>query len=78
MNRPSAGSQLPEGVIAPYASLLLERRIGVARAGAPRGHGCGPRARREGLSAFYTANRARYTVPQRRVLLYAFVRPDQF
>ncbi|MCC2976464.1 SurA N-terminal domain-containing protein [Sphingomonas sp. PL-96] len=66
-------SQLPEQIAVPYASLLLEKRAGqialIPTAAVPQGN---PPTDAE-LTAFYTRNRARYTVPERRVIRYALV-----
>lgn len=74
---PTQGAaQVPEQLALPYASLLLERRQGsvaflpaasLAPSAAPND---------QQLTAFYAAHRARYTVPERRVVRYAMVAPD--
>lgn len=71
-------SQVPTQFALPYASLLLEQRRGSvgfipAAAIAP---GAAPTDAE--LLAFYRRNGARYTLPERRVIRYAIVRPEQF
>lgn len=69
---------IPNQLALPYASQLLERRkgsvgyvpIGAIAAGSPPTDA--------ELAAFYNRNLARYTLPERRVIRYAVVRPDQF
>lgn len=69
---------VPTELVMPYASLMLERRRGslgfipitAIDAGAPPTDA--------ELTAFYNRSRARYTVPERRVIRYAVVRPEQF
>jgi peptidyl-prolyl cis-trans isomerase D len=71
-------SQLPTDVIAPYASLQLERRAGTVALirwnDVPEA--ADPDAKT--LEAYYQRNRAHYMIPPRRVLRYAAVHPDQF
>lgn len=72
----NAATALPNSILAPYAALRLERRkfkIGIVRwndmpdVADPDN---------KALTAFYAANRARYTVPERRVIRYAVVKMD--
>ncbi|WEK42330.1 MAG: SurA N-terminal domain-containing protein [Candidatus Sphingomonas colombiensis] len=71
---PTVGAtQLPESVALPYASLLLERRVGevaILPAAAMTG---GPAPTDAEVQDFYKRNVARYTVPERRVIRYATV-----
>ena len=65
------GARMPDALVARYAALLAERRSGAvaflpAAAFAPQA----PPAETE-ITAFYNANRARYTVPERRTIRYA-------
>ncbi|UUL83579.1 peptidylprolyl isomerase [Sphingomonas qomolangmaensis] len=70
-------SQVPAQLATPYASLLLEKRAGqIALVPASTAGIAAPSA--EILAKFYASNRARYNVPQRRVLRYAVVSPEQF
>ncbi|MCU6452572.1 SurA N-terminal domain-containing protein [Sphingomonas sp. A2-49] len=75
---PTQGAtQVPMKVALPYASLMLERRsgqIGIIPASAAD---AGPAPTDADLAAFYRRNVARYTVPERRVVRYATVSPDQ-
>lgn len=75
---PAAGAvKLPDGLLRPYAALLVEQRQGsvglvptVAAAGGP------PPGDVE-LQRFYRANAAAYMIPERRVLRYAVIGRDQ-
>lgn len=62
----------------PYASQLLERRKGSVGYIPVTAIAAGPAPTDAELTAFYTRNRTRYTLPERRVIRYAVVRPDQF
>lgn len=73
-----AAGYVPSELVMPYASLLLERRkgsVGYVPISAID-KGAAPTAAE--LDSFYSRNRARYTLPERRVIRYAVVRPDQF
>ncbi|ODP36237.1 hypothetical protein BFL28_06760 [Sphingomonas turrisvirgatae] len=76
---PTIGAtQVPSQFALPYASLLLEQRRGAvgfipASAIAP---GAAPIDAE--LQGFYRRNGNRYTLPERRVVRYAVVRPEQF
>ncbi len=76
---PTVGaSQASTQFATPYASLLLERRKGSVgyipiAAIAP---GAAPSDAE--LLAFHRRNGARYTLPERRIIRYAIVRPEQF
>lgn len=59
----------------PYASLLLERRKGAVAMLPATAVGLGAAPTDAELNAFYRANMARYTVPERRVVRYALVTP---
>jgi len=78
LNGGAPNVQLPDGVLAPYAALQLERRQGVEAM--IRITDVDPVALpdEKTLNTFYTRNRARYMIPARRVLRYAIVRPDSF
>lgn len=71
-------AQMPTDMIAPYASLPLERRAGSV--GLIRWNDTDPGADpdEKTLAAWYQRNRAHYMVPPRRILRYAIVHPDQF
>ena len=71
------GSTLPQSVVREYANLLFERRrgsIGVVPAVAFR-TGIDPTPAE--ITAFYNGNRARFTIPERRVIRYAMIGPEQ-
>lgn len=75
---PNAGAgQVPVRLAAPYAALLLERRSGLVGFVPTRAMGAGAQPNAAELSAFYQRNRARYTIPERRIARYALVTPDQ-
>ncbi|MBO9622890.1 MAG: SurA N-terminal domain-containing protein [Sphingomonas sp.] len=76
VNRVTIGTQVPEGVALPYASLMLERRTGTVGLIQSVAMDPGPDPNDKTLAAFFTANQARYMVPQRRVVRYALVKPD--
>lgn len=72
---PTAGaSQVPAQLALPYASLLLERRQGVVGYIPVGALGTGTPPTAQELQTYYTRQRARYTVPERRSLRYAVVR----
>ncbi|MDQ0837507.1 peptidylprolyl isomerase [Sphingomonas faeni] len=75
---PSTGAtQVASQLALPYASLLLEKRTGtigfIPAAGVP----AGPAPSDADLATFYKRNIARYTVPERRIVRYAVISPDQ-
>ncbi|KQN09108.1 peptidylprolyl isomerase [Sphingomonas sp. Leaf28] len=75
---PSTGAtQVSSQLALPYASLLLEKRTGtigfIPAAVVPAGAAPSD----ADLNTFYTRNIARYTVPERRIVRYAVVSPDQ-
>ncbi len=64
-------ARVPGGLVQPYASLLLESRQGMI-SGVPSSAFMPTAAPTDPeIQAFYTANVARYTVPERRVIRYA-------
>ncbi len=67
----SAGS--PRDLVIPYASLLVENRIGSMVEFRTSAFAAGPAPSDAQLTAFYNANRARYTVPEQRVIRYAVI-----
>ncbi|MEP9357179.1 SurA N-terminal domain-containing protein [Sphingomonas sp. KR3-1] len=77
INRATIGNDLPNGVIAPYASLLLERRTGIVGLVNTAQMDPGPDPDDKTLNAYYISHRARYLVPPRRVVRYASVTTDQ-
>ena len=70
-------AQVPESLVSPYASFLLERRKGTAGivrwADVPKPAEPDDRT----LATYYAANRARFVVPERRVFRYALVKVDE-
>ncbi|HVJ03741.1 MAG TPA: peptidylprolyl isomerase, partial [Sphingomonas sp.] len=76
INRATIGTQVPEGVALHYASLMLERRTGTVGLIQSIAMDPGADPDDKALAAFFTANQARYMVPQRRVVRYALVKPD--
>ena len=73
---PTVGAgQVPQQVALHYASLLLERRAGQI-AFLPAAPG-GPAPTDAELQQWYRGNIARYTTPERRVIRYALVGPQQ-
>jgi len=71
------GAAVPEALAREYANLLLERRrgtIGVVPAELLRQ---GVEPGEPEITAFYNANRARFTIPERRVVQYAMIGPEQ-
>lgn len=77
INRATIGTDIPNGVVAPYASLLLERRTGIVGMVNTLKMDPGADPDDKALNAYYVSHRARYLVPQRRVVRYATVMPDQ-
>lgn len=76
---PTIGAtQVPAQFATPYASLLLERRKGSVGYIPISAIAPGAAPSEAELTAFYRRNGARYTLPERRIIRYAIVRPDQF
>ncbi|NML04759.1 peptidylprolyl isomerase [Sphingomonas sp. G-3-2-10] len=78
LDRPGRPSYVPNGIVAPYASRGLERRQGQATLIRLADMDVGPAPDDKTLTAFYNQHRASYMVPERRIIRYAIVRPDQF
>ena len=70
-------SQVPVQLATPYASLLLEQRSGQIGLIPTRAVPTGPAPTDAELQQWYKGHLARYTIPQRRVIRYAIVSPDQ-
>lgn len=70
-------AQAPRELALPYASLTLEKRTGEIAFVPSAAMAAGPAPTDAELQAFYRRNVARYTVPERRVIRYARVTPDQ-
>ncbi len=78
LTAPTVGaSQVPDQLALPYASLLLEKRAGELGFVPYRAMGAGEVPKDAELTTFYTLNRARYTIPERRVIRYALVSPER-
>lgn len=76
---PTIGAtQVPSQLALPYASLLLERRQGSVGYVPITAIAPGAAPTDAELTAFYKRAGARYTLPERRVVRYAIVRPEQF
>lgn len=67
-----------DGLVAPYASAFLERRLGFGTVIRPQDMDAGPAPDEKALAAFYTRNKARYQVAERRSMRYAIVTPEAF
>lgn len=62
---------VPAAMANQYASLLLESRTGIVGAVPSAAMGAGAEPSEAELAAFYRGGRARYTIPERRVIRYA-------
>jgi peptidyl-prolyl cis-trans isomerase D len=71
----STGTNAPAGLVAPYATLLIARREGSAGLVPARIEGL-PQPTDAEIAAFYKANVARYSLPQRRIVRYANIGPE--
>lgn len=67
------GGRVPEGVAREYANLLLERRTGTVAVVPSQLFAAGINPSDAEVAAFYRANRAQFTVPERRAIKYAMV-----
>lgn len=75
---PTLGAtQVPNQIALPYASLLLEKRAGQIGFVPTRAMGAGAQPTEAELTDFYKRNATRYKVPERRVISYAVITPDQ-
>ena len=73
----SAESRVPVGVATPYAAMLLEQRAGDAAVVPFTAFTAGLKPAEADLQRYYAANRARYMVPEQRVLRFAKIGPEQ-
>lgn len=64
------------GMATPYASMLLEAREGMAVAVPVESFSAGLKPSDADVEKFYAANRARYTIPEQRVLRFARLGPE--
>ncbi len=77
LTAPTSGAgQVPMRLAQPYADLLLEKRRGLVAFIPTRALGAGVQPTAAELKAYFASNRARYTVPERRVIRYALVSAD--
>ena len=73
----ATNARIPVGMASPYASMLLEQREGEAAIVPIDSFKAGLQPNDSQLQQFYTASRARYMVPEQRVLRIARVGPEQ-
>ena len=73
----SAQSRVPVGMATPYASMLLETREGEAAVVPFTAFTAGLKPSDADLQRYYAANRARYTVPEQRVIRFARIGAEQ-
>lgn len=73
----AASARIPEGMAREYAALLLERRQGSIGVVPSELMGRGIEPTPEEVAAFYRDNRSRFTIPERRVIRYALLGPDE-
>ena len=73
----ASSSRIPVGVATPYANMLLEARQGELALVPLTAFTAGLNPSDAQLQQFYAANRARYTVPEQRVLRMAKIGPEQ-
>ncbi|HYI39005.1 MAG TPA: peptidyl-prolyl cis-trans isomerase [Allosphingosinicella sp.] len=69
-------AHVPNAIANQYASLLLESRSGIVGAVPSAAMGAGAEPSEAELDAFYRSSRARYTIPERRVIRYAVFGPE--
>ena len=72
-----SGARVPVGVATPYASMLLEARQGEVATVPIAAFRAGLAPGDADIQRYYAANRARYTVPEQRVLRLARIGPEQ-
>jgi peptidyl-prolyl cis-trans isomerase D len=73
----AANARVPVGMARPYASMLLEMREGEAAIVPIEPFKAGLNPSDAQVQQFYAANRARYTIPEQRVLRIARIGPEQ-
>lgn len=73
----AVNARAPVGMATPYASLLLEGREAEVAFVPSEAFKAGLNPTPADLQAYYSANKARYTVPEQRVLRIARIGPDQ-
>jgi peptidyl-prolyl cis-trans isomerase D len=73
----ATNARVPVGMATPYASMLLEQREGEAAIVPTDSFKAGLQPTDAQLQQFYSANRARYLIPEQRVLRIARIGPEQ-
>jgi peptidyl-prolyl cis-trans isomerase D len=73
----AANARVPVGVATPYAAMLLEARQGEAAIVPVAAFTAGLKPSDADLQRYYAANKARYTVPEQRILRIARIGPEQ-
>ena len=73
----AAAVHVPQSMAVQYASLLLEQRSGTVGLVPAAAMGPGREPTDAEVAAFYRENQARYTIPERRVIRYAMIGPEQ-
>lgn len=73
----AASARVPQEMALQYASLLLEQRSGTVGLVPAAAMGTGREPTDADVAAFYRENQSRYTIPERRVLRYATIGPEQ-
>jgi len=71
------GGHFPETVAREYANLLLERRRGAIGVVPAQALAAGITASDAEVAAFYRSNQQRFAIPERRVIRFATIGPDQ-
>jgi peptidyl-prolyl cis-trans isomerase D len=73
----ATNARIPAGIATPYASMLLEARQGEAAIVPLEPFKAGLQPTDAQLQQFYSANRARYMIPEQRTLRIARISPEQ-
>jgi peptidyl-prolyl cis-trans isomerase D len=73
----SRSPHVPGAIVNQYASLLLESRTGIIGAVPTKAMGPGKEPTDQEVATFYQQHRARYTIPERRVIRYALFGAQQ-
>ena len=73
----AVGARVPQGISREYANLLLERRRGTIGFVPTEALTAGIDPSDAEIAAFYRANRQGFTLPERRVIRYALIGPEQ-
>lgn len=72
------GTYVPQKLVTPYASLLLEARQGQVAIVPSAAFVTNTKPADAALAAFYSKNSSRYTIPERRSISYALFSKDRF